>query len=150
MYHFKSHKNLPVYEFYTLFYVTQAKKYFEFKGPNLLPYKGLTDLLNACKKFIAHNTANGLHCIVYTLPRVFKYCFCFSLCVVTFSPWSILYRMSRSHRKLFDRNVLPESAHSGSDPCQINGADVFPVIHAWGWTDLTKNLLHGSESLFWR
>jgi hypothetical protein len=26
---------------YTLFYITQAKKYFEFKGPNLTPYKKL-------------------------------------------------------------------------------------------------------------
>jgi hypothetical protein len=26
---------------YTLFYITQAKKYFELKGPNLRPYKGL-------------------------------------------------------------------------------------------------------------
>jgi hypothetical protein len=41
MYHFKSHKNLPFYEWYTLLYVTQAKKFFELKGPNLMPYKGL-------------------------------------------------------------------------------------------------------------
>jgi len=75
------------------------------------------------RSFIANNNATDLHCIVGTYAFIFKYCFYFSLCVMTctlkhFVSWgtmaeSVIY--SSSHRNRV------ESTQTVPEPCQIRG-----------------------------